>query len=368
MKILVTGANGFIGKNLISTLHENDYEIYKYDKADSLETLFEFTKDCDFVFNLAGVNRPQNNEEFYEGNTDFVATLTQYLKENNNNSPIVITSSIQVEMDNDYGKSKLEGENFLKEYGISTDTPIYIYRLTNVFGKWCKPNYNSVIATWCYNIQHNLPVQVNDPNVELELIYIDDIINSFLEVIDEEKGDLVQYRMVKPSYKRSLGEIHDLLYSFKKDTDSFFIPNLQSSFNQKLYSTFLSYKSEDQLSYTLKMNVDERGSFTEVLKSNTHGQVSINVSKPGIIKGNHWHHSKNEKFIAVSGAGVIRLRNIFDDNIIEYNVSESVLEVIDIPPGYTHQILNTGDTDLVVLIWVNELLDKENPDTYYQEV
>ncbi len=368
MNILVTGANGFIGKNLIATLKNNPkYLIYPYDLESSLEELDKYTKDCDFVFHLAGVNRPEDPKEFMLGNFGFTSTLLSYLEKNKNKAPIMLSSSIQAELSNPYGLSKKAGERLLIEYGKKNQSPVIIYQFPNVFGKWCKPNYNSAVATFCHNIAHDLPIQVSDPAYELNLIYIDDLVSSLLEKLSMTEFMSI-YHEVNPVHKIKLGELVTLLYSFKSSRDNRSIPSTNDSLTKKLYATYLSYLPQDQFSYLLKMNVDHRGSFTEFIKTPDRGQVSINISKPGITKGNHWHHTKNEKFLVVSGKGIIRFRKINTEEVIEYVVSGEKMEVVDIPTGYTHNIENIGDTDLVTVMWVNEMYDPEKPDTFYLEV
>lgn len=381
MKILVTGANGFVGKNLVSTLKNikdgkdktrSIYieDIYTYDLDSTIDDLKKYTSDCDFVFHLAGVNRPKDASEFYEGNASFTETLCSLLKEYDNHCSILISSSIQANKDNDYGKSKKEGEDYLLNHGRSMNSKVYIYRLANLFGKWCRPNYNSVVATWCYNVAHDLDIQINDENVELPLCYIDDVIDEFLNALEGYpticKEGIYQ---VHPIHFIKLGELAKIIKSFKESRKTLQIPNMQGgSLEKKLYSTYLSYLPKNQFSYPLKMNIDQRGSFTEFLKTNEFGQVSVNISKPGITKGQHWHHSKNEKFLVVSGEGLIQFRDIYSDEIIEYHVSGDELEVIDIPTGYTHNIINIGKTDMVTIMWANEAFDPEHPDTYFEEV
>lgn len=369
MKILVTGAKGFIGKNLIAELRNQKYDdIYEYDIDSSLEDLDNYSKDCEFVFHLAGVNRPKNEKEFLEGNFGFTSTLLDNLKKYKNKATIMLASSIQAELENPYGKSKKAGEELLFNYSLQTQSKVLIYRFPNVFGKWCKPNYNSVVATFSHNIAHDLPITVNDPNVVMNLIYIDDLVNEMIEALYGNENRVNEYCYVEPIYKIKLGEIVDLLYSFKNSRERKTIPNTENLFEKKIYATYLSYLPNDKLSYELKMNSDHRGSFTEFLKTADRGQVSVNISKPGVIKGNHWHHTKNEKFLVVSGNGIIRLRNIYEDKIIEYFVSDKKLEVLDIPPGYTHNIENLGDTDMVTIMWANEPFDPLKPDTIYLEV
>ncbi len=370
MKVLITGANGFVGKNLVSNLSLNkEIEIYKYDIESTLEDLDKYTKNCDFVFHLAGVNRPKNTEEFMEGNFGFTNTLLDMLKKNNNKCPIMISSSIQAELDNDYGKSKKAGEDLIFNYGKENNVKTYVFRFPNLFGKCCRPNYNSVIATWCYNIANGLDIQVNDENVELNLAYIDDVVEELINVMNS-KGTQGEdnFCYIPITYAAKLGEIARLIKSFKASRTNLMLPNMKDEFSKKLYSTYLSYLPEKEFSYDLKMNVDNRGSFTELFKTEERGQVSVNISKPGITKGNHWHNTKNEKFVVVSGKGVIRFRKPDSDKVIEYFVSGDKLEVIDIPVGYTHSIENIGDTDMVTIMWANELFNKDKPDTYFLEV
>ena len=365
MKILVTGSNGFIGKNLVSQLALKGYDtIYSYDMENTKDHLNSFTKDCDFVFHLAGVNRPEIESEFIKGNFGFTSVLLNSLKENDNKAPVLTTSSIQALQDNPYGKSKKAGEVLLFEYEKETGTPVYVYRLQNAFGKWCRPNYNSVIATFCHNIANNLPISINDQEALISLVHVDDIVNTFLSAMEGKEAPAKDgFFYVKEVYPRKLGEIADLILSFRESRNSLFVPNMADSFIAKMYSTYLSYLPEKEFSYSLKMNIDQRGSFTEFIKSVEHGQVSVNISKPGVTKGNHWHHTKNEKFLVVSGEGVIRFRKIDEDDIIEYRVSGEKLEAVDIPPGYTHNITNLGDTDMVTIMWANEIFYPENPDT-----
>lgn len=370
MKILVTGANGFVGKNLVCELRNRGYEdLYLYD-IDTEESLLDpFTKDCEFVFHLAGVNRPKEETEFMEGNFGFTDTLLTSLKRNNNTCPVLITSSIQAELDNPYGRSKKAGEDLLFSYGNETGAPIYVYRLPNVFGKWCKPNYNSAVATFCYNIARDLPITVNDPEVVMNLVYIDDVLDSFMNAL--KKGDVLEedgFCKVPTVHTVKLGRIVELLEGFRESRNNLSVPNMSSSFEKVLYSTYLSYLPEDQFSYPLKMNSDDRGSFTEIIRTAEYGQFSVNISRPGITKGNHWHHTKNEKFLVVSGKGLIQFRKIGTEKVIDYYVSGEKLEVVDIPPGYTHNISNLGDTDLVTFMWANEQFNPNKPDTIFEKV
>ena len=370
MKILVTGAKGFVGKNLIAELKNRNYnEIFECDIDTTSEELMKYTTECDFVFHLAGVNRPQNEEEFMKGNFGFTSVLLNNLRKSNNKSPILITSSIQAELDNPYGISKRAGEDLMFSYAEETGVKVLVYRFTNLFGKWCRPNYNSVVATFCYNIANGLPIQINDENVELNLAYIDDVVEELINAMNgngTKKDD--NFYCIPITHAVKLGEIANLIKSFKESRTNLMLPNMKDKFSKKLYSTYLSYLPEDEFGYDLKVNIDNRGSFTELFRTDERGQVSVNISKPGIVKGNHWHNTKNEKFVVVSGEGMIRFRKIDSDKVIEYKVSGDQLEVIDIPCGYTHNIENIGDTDMVTIMWANELFNPEKPDTYFMEV
>jgi len=369
MRILITGSEGFVGKNLVAGLKNRGYEdVYLYDRGNSTEELEKWTQDCEFVFHLAGVNRPETEEEFMEGNADLTSQLTELLEKNHNQAPIMISSSIQAEKDNPYGKSKKAGEDYIFEYGERNDVPVYVYRFSNLYGKWSKPNYNTVIATFCHNIAHGLPIQVNDSTVKITFQYIDDVINELINCLEGNATKVDKFCDVQEKDTRTLGEVAQLVESFKESRKTLEVPNMGDSFTKKLYSTYLSFLPEDDFSYKLKMNQDDRGSFTEFLRSPDRGQVSINVSKPGITKGQHWHHSKNEKFLVVKGNGMIRFRKVGEDKVIEYPVSGEELEVVDIPTGYTHSIVNTGEEEMVTVMWVNEPFDTDNADTYYLEV
>lgn len=369
MKILITGAKGFVGNNLVAELRNQGFQdLLEYDVDTDPALLDGYAASCEFVFHLAGVNRPKEQTEFMTGNFGFTSQLLDALKKNGNKAPVLITSSTQAAFDNPYGQSKKAGEELIFQYGKENGVKVFVYRLPNVFGKWCRPNYNSAVATFCHNIAHGLPIQVNDPNVVMNLVYVDDVVVSFIDKLKNGKPDAEIYSEVTPVHTIKLGEIADLINSFKSSRETLQVPDMGDAFTKKLYSTYLSYLPEDQFSYLLKMNVDNRGSFTEFLKSPERGQVSVNISKPGITKGNHWHHTKNEKFLVVSGKGVIRFRKINTNEIIEYFVSGDKLEVVDIPVGYTHNIENLGDTDMVTVMWVNEVFDKERPDTFFLEV
>ena len=368
MKVLITGANGFIGKNLVEKFNElRDYEIISIDKDNSKEELTNGVVNADFIFHLAGVNRPKNDEEFFSGNTGLTEDIISILKENNKKTPILITSSIQADLDNAYGKSKKGAEDALLSYGSETGSKIFIYRLPNVFGKWCRPNYNSAVATFCHNIARDEEVFISDPSREMTLVYIDDVVRNIINTMNDENAKS-GYISVDVEHKITLGEIVKLIKSFKESRTDLMVPDMSCEITKKLYSTYLSYLPEDKFSYPLKMNIDSRGSFTEFLKTADRGQVSINISKPGITKGNHWHNTKNEKFLVVSGNGVIRFRKPGSEDIIEYKVSGEKLEVVDIPVGYTHSIVNEGETDMVTVMWVNEVFNPEIPDTIWLEV
>lgn len=399
MKILVTGAKGFVGKNLCAELN-NIKEgkarcygglvidvVYEYDIDSSQEELDAYCSDCDFVFNLAGVNRPKENSEFMRGNFGFASTLLDCLKAHKNNCPVMLSSSIQATLigrygTSDYGKSKLAGEELFFEYGRETGARVLVYRFPNLFGKWCRPNYNSAVATFCNNIANDLAIQVNDPGAELELLYIDDLVKEMINALQGEEHhcefDGVEtvlnadgrYCAVPTTHKATLGEIVSLLESFKAQPQTLVMPEIPgNSFAKKLYSTFLSYLPQDKVIFPLKMNVDDRGSFTELLKTMNCGQFSVNISKPGITKGQHWHHTKWEFFIVVSGKALIQQRRIDTDEVLNFEVSGDKIETVHMLPGYTHNIINLSDTcDLVTLMWANEAFDPNCPDTYFLPV
>ena len=382
MKILVTGSKGFVGKNLVESLKNIKNgkdrtrpnlqidEIYEFDRETDISLLDEYCNNCDFVFNLAGVNRPQDPKEFMEGNFGFASTLLDTLKKHNNKCPVMLSSSIQAELDNDYGKSKLEGEKLFFKYAKDNKTKVLVYRFPNLFGKWCKPNYNSVIATWCYNIANDLEIQVNDPNKELELCYIDDVVRELLDALEGKEHKKKEYCYISTTHKVTLGRIVEVLNSFKEQPNTLIIPEIANdSFEKKLYSTYLSYLPKEKVKFELKSNVDDRGSFTELLKTANNGQFSVNISKPGITKGQHWHHTKWEFFIVVKGHALIQERKIGTDEVIEFDVSGDKIEAVHMLPGYTHNIINLSDTeDLITLMWANELFDPNRPDTYGEEV
>ena len=438
MKIFVTGAKGFVGRNLCLTLEQMpDIEVLKYDLGDEAK-LDAYIAECDFVMHLAGVNRPKDPAEFTTGNAVFTEDILEKLAARSNPPPVLLSSSIQAALDNDYGKSKKAAEDAVMAYGEKTGAPVYVYRLANVFGKWCRPNYNSAVATWVYNIARDLPIMVRDPEATVTLVYIDDVVRSFVGKVESCKlgvvsckldegsgcrvpgfgqdlqdeqdcGDVLTQRggeaeeqrggrkvfgqdlqdgqdcadgedaecakgegvlSVEPAYTRSLGEIVELIRSFHDEPNTLMVPDQMDGFTKKLYSTYLAALPEDKFSYPLTMHCDNRGSFTEALHSTERGQVSVNVSKPGITKGQHWHHTKHEKFLVVSGMGEINFRLADDPSapVISYKVSGEKLEVVRIPPGYTHNIVNVGDTDMVTVMWANEVFDPSNPDTFRMEV
>lgn len=369
MRILVTGANGFIAKNLITELHNRGYhDVFAYHRQSDPSSLETYCRDAEYVFHLAGVNRPDDASEFQTGNVDLTQTLLDLLKKHKNACPVMLASSIQAERDNPYGRSKKAGEALLRSYGEASGAPVDIYRFPNVFGKWCKPNYNSVVATFCYYVAHDLPLRIDDPNAVLRLVYIDDVVDELIRALEGNATRTNGFCIVPVDHRIPLGVLADLIISFQKCRSQLCVPYLSHALTKKLYSTYLSYLPKDGFSYPLTMHEDTRGSFTEFLKSPDRGQVSINVSKPGIVKGNHWHHTKTEKFLVVSGEGVIRFRRLDDDEVLEYFVSGTKMEVVDIPPGYTHNIENLGSVDMVTVMWANERFDPENPDTFFLEV
>ncbi|MDB1921733.1 NAD-dependent epimerase/dehydratase family protein [Clostridium tertium] len=368
MKILVTGSKGFIGRNLISVLKELDNnDIIEIDRENSVEELNKALDEAEFIFHLAGINRPKNEEEFFEGNSGLTKNIVDYLKSNNKNTPIVITSSIQADLDNAYGRSKKMAENYLKEYSLELSAKVTIYRLPNVFGKWCKPNYNSAIATFCHNIARDIEIWINDRNIELNLVYIDDVIRCLLNETKklEEK---FSFKEVDIIYKKTLGYIVDKLKEFKEIRKTSILPNFSDNFLKVLYSTYLSYLPENEFSYHLDKKIDNRGWLAEIVKSNEFGQIFVSKTKAGITRGNHYHHTKVEKFIVIQGKAEVKFRNINNDNVISYIVEGEDLEVIDIPVGYTHSITNIGKNEVITLFWANEIFNQEKPDTFWREV
>ena len=400
MKILVTGAHGFVGRNLVSQLRNirdgkarnyalsgEELEIFKYDVDTDPSLLDDYCREADFVFNLAGVNRPKDTSEFMKGNFGFASTLLETLKKHGNRCPVMLASSIQATLvgryaASDYGRSKLAGEELFFAYSRETGAKVLVYRFPNLFGKWCRPNYNSAVATFCYNTAHDLPLQVNNPSTRLELLYIDDLVEEMIaalegkehrcefngvETILQEDG---RYCAAPVTHKVTLGEIVDLLHAFSRQPATLVMPEIPPhSFAKKLYSTYLSYLPKEKVAFPLKMNVDARGSFTELLRTENCGQVSVNISKPGITKGEHWHHSKWEFFMVVSGHALIQERKIGTDEVLEFEVSGSEIKAVHMLPGYTHNIINLSETeDLVTVMWANEAFDPSRPDTYYEPV
>ena len=399
MKILVTGAKGFVGKNLCAQLNNiksgkakcygnmTVSQVYEYDIDSTLEQLDSYCKEADFVFNLAGVNRPQNPEEFMQGNFDFASTLLNMLKNHGNTCSIMLSSSIQATLqgrfgDSEYGRSKKASEELFFEYAKETGAKVLVYRFPNLFGKWCRPDYNSAVATFCNNYANDLPIKVNDPNVELELLYIDDFVDEMIAALKGEEHhcefegvetvlrDNGRYCAVPTTYKVTLGEIVALLEEFKKQPETLLIPSISTgSFAKALYSTYLSYLPKEKVSFPLKMNVDARGSFTELVRTLDKGQVSINISKPGITKGQHWHNTKWEFFIVVAGKGLIQQRKIGTNEVLNFEVSGEKIEAVHMLPGYTHNIINLSKTEnLITVMWANELIDPNKPDTYFEPV
>ena len=382
MNILVTGANGFVGRNLVSQLENiasgkarnyaiagEELHVLCYDVDSDPAALEEYCRRADFVFNLAGVNRPEDPSEFMKGNFGFASLLLDTLKKCGNSCPVMISSSTQAALDNPYGESKRAGEELLFEYGRETGAKVLVYRFPNVFGKWCRPNYNSAVATFCHNIAHGLPIRVNDPSVVMHLVYIDDVVDELIGALSGDEHRAGAFCEVPVVHEITLGGIVDLLYSFRDMQQDLEVPDLGDAFAKKLYSTYLSYLPKEKFCYPLKMNVDNRGSFTEIIRTPDRGQFSVNISKPGITKGEHWHHTKNEKFVVVSGHGLVQLRKIGTDEVINFEVSGEKMEVVEMIPGYTHNIINLSDTeDLVTFMWANEAFNPERPDTYFEPV
>lgn len=387
MNILVTGAKGFIGRNLVSELKnirdglENNVffsgpdeitQIMEYDVDSEDGALEEFCDKADFVFNLAGVNRPEKESEFMEGNFGFGERLLNILEDKGNRCPVMLSSSVQAKLDNPYGRSKAAGEELFREYGRRTGSKVLIYRFPNVFGKWCRPDYNSVIATFCHNIANDLPIKINDPSVKLNLVYIDDVVRELIGALKGEEhkdpdGEGLCY--VTKSYEISLGSVAKLIKSFEEDRKRAYIPAVGDELTRKLYSTYLSYLPEEKTITDMEMKKDERGSFTELFKSMGAGQISVNVSKPGVTKGQHWHHTKCERFVVVSGRALIEERKLGEDKVRRYEVSGEEHKMVEMLPGYTHSITNVSKTEeLITVMWANECFDSKAPDTYREEV
>lgn len=398
MKILVTGAKGFVGKNLVCALNNLKEgkdktrpnlvidKVFEYDIDSTEQELDEFCKQADFVFNLAGVNRPKNPQEFSQGNFGFASTLLDTLKKHGNKCPVMLSSSIQATLlgryDGEYGRSKKAGEELFFDYAKETGAKVFVYRFPNLFGKWCRPNYNSAVATFCYNTANDLPITVNDRNTELELLYIDDLVTEMLDALENKEHraefdgvntvftENGKYCAAPVTHKVTLGEIVDLLEKFKAQSQTLLMPEIPfNSFAKKLYSTYLSYLPKEKVAFSLKSNVDYRGSFTELLKTEKCGQFSVNISKAGITKGEHWHNSKWEFFIVVSGHGLIEQRKIGSDEVLSFEVSGEKIQAVHMLPGYTHNIINLSETEnLVTLMWANERFDAAHPDTFFEKV
>jgi UDP-2-acetamido-2,6-beta-L-arabino-hexul-4-ose reductase len=367
MKILITGADGFIAKNLIVQLEREDQcRLYTFTKDDSISLLQAYLKEVDFIFHLAGVNRPKKIEEFYRGNRDLTRVIVDTLQGCKRAVPIVFSSSIQVKLNNDYAKSKLEAEDILLKYAKESDAEVMIYRLPNVFGKWAKPNYNSVIATWCHNITRGLKIEVDDTSKELHLLYIDDLIGLFISELSSKKRDL--YSSIEPIYKRKLADIKNLLESFKDSRETLLVPEVANGFERALYATYLSYLPLDSFAYSLDGHKDNRGTFYEIIKTPNSGQFSLSTTAPGVVRGGHYHHTKNEKFLVVRGKAVIEFRHIVTNERVVYEVSDEKMQIVEMIPGYTHNIKNLGDEEMILFLWANENFDSQNPDTYYEEV
>jgi len=368
MKILVTGAKGFIGKNLCLTLANSQHTVFEYDLSSTDEDLKKFVSEADWIVHLAGINRPLKPEEFVDGNVNFTKKLLDIVAESGSKAPIIFSSSTQAVLDNPYGQSKKAAEDEIFVFSKAHDHPVYVYRFYNAFGKWCKPNYNSVVATFCYNLTHNLPITVNDQAPAIDFVYIDDIVASILATIQGSGTGSKDILYPEPHYSIKISQIADKLNSFKESRLNFMVPEIADPFSKKLYSTYLSYLDEGDFAYPLLAHKDQRGSFTEILKTVGQGQISVNISKPGITKGNHYHMSKNEKYLVVSGTCEIKFRKVGTDNVITYKCTGDDLKVVDIPPGYTHSITNVGKDDSVTLMWANELYDPNVPDTIFLPV
>lgn len=380
MKVLVTGARGFVGKNLCSTLRTiaqgknptvrlgQELTVLEYDTDTPPERLDEWCASCDFVIHLAGVNRPKEQSEFMTGNFGFTSQLLAALERSGNHCPILLSSSVQAALDNPYGKSKLAGERLLREYGERTGATVLIYRFVNLFGKWCRPNYNSVVATFCYNIARGLPIELNPADPLLRVAYIDDVVAELLCALQGTPHRNGEFCELPLTYEIRLSKLAQRLRQFRATREKRTVPELSDPLTVKLWATYLSYLPKDALSYPLQTHSDRRGSFTEIFRTQDRGQFSVNISKPGVVKGNHWHHTKNEKFMVASGVGVVRLRRIDSDDVAEYYVSGEHPEIIDIPVGYTHNIENLGQNDMVTVMWASECFDPERPDTYSMEV
>ena len=368
MKVLITGANGFVGKNLKSelTLHEG-IEVFCYGRENTLEELDKYTKECDFVFHLAGVNRPKNPEEFMKGNFEFTNILLSKLKENKNKAPIMMASSIQAELDNDYGKSKKAGEDLLFEYSKENKVKVYIYRFPNLFGKWCKPNYNSVVATFCSNIANNKDITINDESKKLKLAYIDDVCEEIVKCLKDTPTKKGEFCKVPITYTRSLGYIAELIKSFKDNATGIMVPSTGDEFTKKLYATYISYVPLNEMVVDLTEHRDNRGVFCELVRTKEAGQISVSTTNPNIVRGGHYHHTKMERFIVIKGKARIEFEHVLTHEKIEFEVSGEKLQYVTIPVGYQHSINNISDDELILILWANELFDPDRPDTFVME-
>lgn len=369
MRILITGSKGFIAKNLITELENRGHkDLLLCNRDTSMEELEQYIEKCDILIHLAGVNRPVNEKDYHTGNVEFTETLIRLLEEKKKSVPVLYSSTILETRHKFYGESKRAAERLLQEYANKSGASLFIFRLPNVFGKWCRPNYNSFVATFCYNVAHGLDITINDPEVKVTLAYIDDVVNAILLCVCKTGHGLEEYPEIPGTCETTVGEVAERILAFKRGRENLEIPDIEDSLGKKLYSTYLSYLEPEDFSYKLKMNQDHRGSFTEFLHIKDLGQISVNVTRPGITKGNHWHHTKVEKFLVVKGTALICFRHLGTGNTAECTVSGECLEVVDIPVGYTHNITNIGKEDLVTIMWANEVFDPQRPDTYYEEV
>ncbi|MDA7723372.1 NAD-dependent epimerase/dehydratase family protein [Pseudomonadales bacterium] len=368
MKVLITGAHGFIGKNLgVHLAERKEIDLVEFGRDDAVDSLSKKLVDVDFVFHLAGVNRPKHIEEFTSGNSNLTATLCQAIIDSKRKIPVIYTSSVQAALDNPYGASKKSAERTLMDFSDQTGSPVYLFRLPNVFGKWCKPNYNSVVGTFCHNIAHDLPIQVNDPTAAVRLVYIDDVVNSFISIMD---GAIVKsgFVDVNPVYEETVGSLADKIYKYKESRLSLISEPVGTGFDRALYSSYLSYLKPDKFSYELVKNTDSRGVFVEMLKTKDSGQFSYFTAHPGITRGEHYHHTKTEKFLVVKGDAVFKFRHVLTDEIHEIRTAGDVPQVVETIPGWTHDITNIGNQEMVVLLWANEIFDRDNPDTYAKRI